>query len=91
MTGPNMEPVDYMLDKEDRWAKEDDEPRPYQERIALCYRCGLWTAQVYSPNRRGWICEDDGKGCGQRVISKEKLAELRASSASITAEDLRGE
>ena len=91
MTGPNMEPVDYMLDKEDRWAKEDNEPRPYEKRVAPCSRCRRETVQVYHPNRRGWICEDGNNGCGQRVISDEALAELRASSASITAEDLRGE
>jgi len=69
-----MSDVDAFLDSEDLAVKQDEE-RPGAWRTAWCPCCGRDTRQQFWPHRGGWICHDDGEGCGRKVISQHEYDE----------------
>lgn len=85
-TGPNMEAVDYFLE-----SQGTNRPRfPKSHRVAFCPRCQRATKQVYWIHRGGWICDDGGNGCAQRVMSQADYDRLCKAVKGITAQDIYG-
>ena len=76
--------LDDMLSKEDEYAAEDTEPRPYEKRILACRHCGYQRSHEYIPHRRAWHCTN----CGGQWATPERIAELAKNKT--TADDIWG-
>jgi hypothetical protein len=82
----NVEDVDRMLD-----SQGTNRPRfPKSRRLAFCPRCERVTIQVYWIHRGGWVCDDDGDGCAQRVMGQQEYDALCEAVENITAQDIWG-
>uniref|UniRef100_A0A6M3X5F0 Uncharacterized protein n=1 Tax=viral metagenome TaxID=1070528 RepID=A0A6M3X5F0_9ZZZZ len=55
--------LDDFLDREDRYAEEDGQTRPFAKRVLPCWgRCPYWRIHEWNPETERWDCTECGVG-----------------------------